>query len=113
MRPELRTRASKLAVGALTGVVALGIVAFWAVMALFFWQALKPFRLIVADLWELIPADSRSEVGVGLAIAGAVLLILFVILGIVVKDQPAPYGRRTRGTYVGADVDGFDLDPDG
>jgi hypothetical protein len=34
---------------------ALAIAAFWAAVAVFFWPALKPSRLLVPDPWELIP----------------------------------------------------------
>jgi hypothetical protein len=98
-------RASKVAGGALTGVVALAIVAFWAGAAVFFWAALKPYRVAVAEVWELIPAGARGEVAVGLGIAGGVLLALFVIAGIFGKDQPARRDRASRGTYAGVDAE--------
>jgi len=113
MRQRLQTRATKIAGGALTGVVALGIVAFWAGVAVFFWQALKPYRLAVADLWGLIPAGARHEVGLGLAIAGGVVLILFVIVCFAVKDEPVRYRGAGRGTHVGVDIDVADIDVSG
>jgi len=117
MRQEFRTRASKIAGGAFTGVVVLAIVAFWAVVAVFIWQALKPFWMIVVDLWELIPPGARGEVGLGLAIAGGILLIAFVILVIVTKDTPVRpgggSGRSSRSTSVGVDFDGADIDVSG
>jgi hypothetical protein len=113
MRQGLRKRASKVAGGALTGVVALGIVAFWAAVAALFWQATKPYRLIVADLWGLVPAGARHEVGLGLAIAGGVLLILFVIACIVAKDEPVRRRSADRGTRIGVDVDAADIDVSG
>ncbi|MEU7903374.1 hypothetical protein [Actinoplanes sp. NPDC049118] len=97
----------------MTGVIALGIVAFWAAVAAIIWQALKPYRMVVVDLWELIPAGARPEVGLGLAIAGGVLLILFVIAGVVGKGEPAQYGGTARETYVGVDVDEADIDVSG
>lgn len=98
-------RASRVAGGALTGVVALAVVSFWAGVAVFFWEALKPYRMAVAEVWELIPAGARGEVAIGLGIAGGVLLVLFVIAGIFGKDQPVRRDRTNRGTYVGADAD--------
>jgi len=116
MRQELRTRASRITGAAFTGAVVLAIVAFWAVVAVFIWQALKPYGLLVADLWELIPPGARGEVGLGLAIAGGMLLIFFVILCIVSKDKPVrPSGGRSssRRTSVGVDFDGADIDVSG
>lgn len=96
-------RASRVAGGALTGVVVLAIVAFWAGVAVFFWEALKPYRMAVVEVWELIPAGARGEVAIGLGIAGGALLVLCVIAGVFGKDQPAR--RPSRGTYVGADAE--------
>ncbi|MEU8608222.1 hypothetical protein AB0C29_09490 [Actinoplanes sp. NPDC048791] len=116
MRQELRTRASKIAGGAFTGVAGLAIVAFWALVAVFIWQALKPFWLIVVDLWELIPPGARGEVGLGLAIAGGILLILFVI-AVIVSDTPAGSSgggtTSSRSASVGVDFDGADIDVSG
>jgi hypothetical protein len=98
-------RASRVAGGALTGVVVLAIVAFWAGVAVFFWEALKPYRTAVVEVWELIPAGARGEVAIGLGIAGGVLLVLFVTAGIFGKDRPARRDRTNRGTYVGADAE--------
>lgn len=94
-------------------VVALGMVAFWAAVAVFFWQALKPYRVAAAELWGLIPAGARHEVGLGLAIAGGILLILFVIACIAGKGEPVRYSSADRGTSVGVDVDAGDIDVSG
>ena len=102
-----------MAGGAFTGVVVLAIVAFWAVVAVFIWQALKPFWLIVVDLWELIPPGARGEAGLGLAIAGGILLILFVVLVIVSDTRVGPGGGSSRSTSVGVDFDGADIDVSG
>jgi hypothetical protein len=92
----------------------LTIVAFWAAVAVFIWQALKPYRLMVVDLWELIPPGARGEVGLGLAIAGGILLILFVILVIVSDTRVGPGGSSSsRSTSVGVDLDGADIDVSG
>ncbi|WP_433720347.1 hypothetical protein ACQP2Y_35260 [Actinoplanes sp. CA-051413] len=103
-----------MAGGAFTGAVMLAIVAFWAAVAVFIWQALKPYRLMVVDLWELIPPGARGEVGLGLAIAGGILLILFVILVIVSDTRVGPSGgSSSRSTSVGVDLDGADIDVSG
>jgi len=106
-------RASKVADGAFIGVVALGMLAFWAAVAAIFWQALKPYRLLVVELWELIPVGARHEVGLGLAIAGGILLILFVIACILGKDEPARPSGPPRRTHVGVDIDAADIDVSG
>ena len=113
MRQTVRTAASKFAGGTFTVIVVLGIVAFWAAAAVLFWSALKPYRLLVVDLWELIPAGARFEVGLGLGIAGGVLLILFVILGFVGNGRPTVAGGTSRSTYIGLDADGADADVSG
>ncbi|MEU8233837.1 hypothetical protein AB0C12_29990 [Actinoplanes sp. NPDC048967] len=105
-----------MAGGAFTGAVMLTIVAFSAAVAVFIWQALKPYRLLVVDLWELIPPGARGEVGLGLAIMGGILLILFVVLAVVSKDTPAEPGGGSssrRSTSVGVDFDGADIDVSG
>jgi hypothetical protein len=94
----------------LTGVVVLLFVAFGAAMAVIFWEALRPYRVAVAELWGLIPAGARHEVGFGLAIAGGVLLILFVIAAVLGKGEP-PRRRSSagRGTSIGVDADVSDI----
>ncbi|WP_189330493.1 hypothetical protein [Actinoplanes ianthinogenes] len=88
----------------------LGIVAFWAAVAALFWQALKPYRLLIADLWALIPPAARPAAGIGLAIAAGILVILVVIAGIVGKNDPVPPRGTARRTRVGVDLDEADLD---
>ena len=105
-----------MAGGAFTGAVVLAIVAFWAGVAVVVWHALRPYRLLVMDLWELIPPGARGEVGLGLAIAGGILLILFVIAVIVSKDTPvgpSGGGSRSSSPSVGVDFDGADIDVSG
>jgi hypothetical protein len=112
-----QARASKTRDGVLTAIAGLVLLAFWAGVAVFFWYALEPYRLMVVELWELIPASARTEVGAGLAIAGGVLLVLFVIVGFVAKDTPAPTpARRSRAggsTHVGVDIEAADVDVSG
>src|SRR5262245_26068545 len=96
MGQSVHSRASKIADGAFAGLGLLAVLAYWAGLAALIWH-FTPVGMLVRDLWELIPAGARGEVGVGLAIAGGVLLIGFVVLGFVVKDAPAPPRRRTGG----------------
>jgi hypothetical protein len=114
MRQRIRARASKIGDGALIAVVGLAIAAFWAGVAVFFWLALKPYRLLVGDLWELIPAGARPATGLGLAIAGGVLLLLFILAVIAGKPARRSHAAGTPGAiHVGVDIDAGDIDVSG
>jgi hypothetical protein len=98
MRQKYRARLSKVGGNALIGVCVAAYVAFRVALAVVFvlglWYASEPIRALVAWLWELIPAGARGEVGVGLAIAGGLLLLGFVALCFQVEDAPV---RRSHG----------------
>jgi hypothetical protein len=114
MRQGYRARLSKVGDNALIGAFVAAYVAFRVGLAVVFvlglWYVSEPIRALVAWLWELIPAGARGEVGVGLAIAGGLLLLGFIALCFQVKDAPV---RRSHGGgqfsfEVGAD--GVDVD---
>ncbi|GLW27776.1 hypothetical protein [Actinoplanes regularis] len=106
MRQESPTLKSKIFDGLLTGVALLGFAAVGAVGAIIFWQALLPYRMLVADLWNLIPAGARAEAGIGLAIAGGALLTFLILVGTFSKDEPGRYSGTARSGYAGFDEDG-------
>lgn len=64
----------------------------------------------IATAATLIPPGARGEVGIGLGIAGGLLLIVAGCLG---KDEPVRHRGAARQTYVGVDIDAADIDVSG